>query len=70
MQPTTTESSADVTAHLNEMIRRKNVRIGLMIIQLETTRKYLDRLRTEDVDKHELSNHIQAITDLVTECTH
>jgi ribosomal 50S subunit-associated protein YjgA (DUF615 family) len=60
----------DPTEHLAEMNRRKNMKIGKMLIELETVRKFLDTLKHNPLDRHELSERIESIRACVDECSH
>lgn len=71
MEPTTTISS-DAEKRWTELLNAKNERLGRSIIELEESRKLLNRLK-EQLSREEartIDARIDKISKLVTELTH
>lgn len=71
MEPTTTTSS-DAEKRWTELLNAKNERLGRSIIELEESRKLLNRLkeRLTPQENRIIDARIARISELVTELTH
>jgi len=71
MEPTTTISS-DAEKRWTELLNAKNERLGRSIIELEESRKLLNRLKEHLTPQENriIDTRIARISELVTELTH